>query len=403
MKYLVMECHPGYAVVLSDDGRFLKAANMHYEIGQTVTDIVEVCMPEVVQAPRKSRRWMTTLTTAAACLVLAVSSLFYTGQTPYASVYMKINPEVRVDVNRADTVVGVEGMNTDGETLLDGYQFKKKDLDLVMDELVDRAIDMGYLHAGGTVTLSLDADEEWVGNHSQHLSEHLNTHLTERIEVTVDVGPKNAPQPQAAPPAEPIVIPVDPEYYEHYGESDYDDDDDDDDDRDDRDDDDDDDDGDSGYEDGASDYRENAKSNYGSGGASDYEPEDAASAYEDDRDGESGYDAPEEAESAYDAPEEADSPYDAPEEAESSYDAPEEPDSPYDAPEEAESAYDPPEEAESSYDSDDGGSGYEAPEDDGVTDYGSSGGSDYEEEEEDEDSGYEEEDSDEEEKSDYDD
>ena len=28
MNYLVMECHPGYAVVLSEDGRFLKAANL---------------------------------------------------------------------------------------------------------------------------------------------------------------------------------------------------------------------------------------------------------------------------------------------------------------------------------------------------------------------------------------
>lgn len=27
MSYLVMECHPGYAVLLDEEGRFLKAAN----------------------------------------------------------------------------------------------------------------------------------------------------------------------------------------------------------------------------------------------------------------------------------------------------------------------------------------------------------------------------------------
>ena len=27
MKYLIMECHMAYAVVLDEDGRFLKAAN----------------------------------------------------------------------------------------------------------------------------------------------------------------------------------------------------------------------------------------------------------------------------------------------------------------------------------------------------------------------------------------
>ena len=40
MNYLVMECHPGYAVLLDEEGRFLKAANLRYEIGQTVYDPV---------------------------------------------------------------------------------------------------------------------------------------------------------------------------------------------------------------------------------------------------------------------------------------------------------------------------------------------------------------------------
>ena len=40
MSYLVMECHPGYAVLLDEEGRFLKAANLRYEIGQTVYDPV---------------------------------------------------------------------------------------------------------------------------------------------------------------------------------------------------------------------------------------------------------------------------------------------------------------------------------------------------------------------------
>ena len=29
MSYLVMECHPGYAVLLDEEGRFFKAANLH--------------------------------------------------------------------------------------------------------------------------------------------------------------------------------------------------------------------------------------------------------------------------------------------------------------------------------------------------------------------------------------
>lgn len=40
MSYLVMECHPGYVVLLDEEGRFLKAANLRYETGQTVYDPV---------------------------------------------------------------------------------------------------------------------------------------------------------------------------------------------------------------------------------------------------------------------------------------------------------------------------------------------------------------------------
>ena len=47
MSYVVMECHPGYVVLLDEEGRFLKAANLRYEVGQTVYD--PVLMKEDVQ------------------------------------------------------------------------------------------------------------------------------------------------------------------------------------------------------------------------------------------------------------------------------------------------------------------------------------------------------------------
>lgn len=34
MSYIVMECPPAYAVLLDEEGRFLKAANLHYEVGR---------------------------------------------------------------------------------------------------------------------------------------------------------------------------------------------------------------------------------------------------------------------------------------------------------------------------------------------------------------------------------
>ena len=66
MKYLVMEIHPGYAVVLDEEGRFIKAANLHYEIGQKVTDIIEMQVSNT-SPRRKTGKIITGIAAMAAC------------------------------------------------------------------------------------------------------------------------------------------------------------------------------------------------------------------------------------------------------------------------------------------------------------------------------------------------
>ncbi len=186
MKYMVMECHPGYAVVLSEDGQFLKAANRNYTVGETVTDVILMQVPQK-QEKKNILRLMRPLVAVAACLVLMFTVFFYQNGA-YASVYITINPQVRIDVNRRDMVVGLEGVNQDGIDLIAGYEYSRKDLDTVMDELVQRAITMGYLHEGGQVTLTLDgADEQWKTQQTDHLSQQLNQYLAQTITVTIDV------------------------------------------------------------------------------------------------------------------------------------------------------------------------------------------------------------------------
>lgn len=186
MKYMIMECHPSYAVALDESGRFLRVANMRYEPGQTVTEVIPMQLPEKTQ--KTSRTWIRSLAAAAACFVLLLGAVFMMNRAPYASVYLSINPEVRVDVNRSDKVVGIEGVNQDGVNLIENYEYMKKDLDLVMDELVDLAIEKGYLHPGGAINLTLEAtDETWVKNHENALPDQLNTYLTDKITVDIHV------------------------------------------------------------------------------------------------------------------------------------------------------------------------------------------------------------------------
>lgn len=204
MKYLVMECHPGYAVVLDEDGRFLKVTNQRYTVGQTVTDVVEMQIPP--QAPQKKRKpWLCSLAAMAACLLLFVlPSVFRTEELPYASVYLTINPEVRIDVDQIDTVVGLAGENADGEVLIDGYAYADKTLEQVCDELIDRAMEMGFLHPGGQISLTLDTDDDqWIVEHRQSLTDNLNRYLTDKISVTIVIG-DTADNPQQ------VIIPIEP-------------------------------------------------------------------------------------------------------------------------------------------------------------------------------------------------
>ena len=40
MRYMVMETHLAYAVVLGQDGSVLKVANRRYQVGEKVNDII---------------------------------------------------------------------------------------------------------------------------------------------------------------------------------------------------------------------------------------------------------------------------------------------------------------------------------------------------------------------------
>ena len=87
-----------------------------------VTDLGEMEIPESRRdEKRKGRRWIYTLAAAAACLMLAATSMLQAGNRTYGSVYMTIHPDVRIDVNLKDLVVDLEVIIQSGLELIDGY------------------------------------------------------------------------------------------------------------------------------------------------------------------------------------------------------------------------------------------------------------------------------------------
>ena len=253
MSYLVMECRPAYAVVLDEQGRFVRVPNLGYEVGQRLDDVV-MLEAEVLSfeqaSPRRARRGLVAALAAAACLCALVIGGFAVWQTPIGTVHMSINPEVGIDVNHFDRVVGIEGENEDGEKLIEGFSYYGRPIDEVSDDLALRAKDQGYLVPGGTIKISVESDdEEWRVATEDRLIVELEVHLEQPVAPepeVVEADPAEEPPEQVAPEAEapeaPAPAPVQPapSYDDDWDDDDDGDDDDWDDDDDDGDDDDDD-------------------------------------------------------------------------------------------------------------------------------------------------------------------
>jgi len=188
MNYIVMECHTGFAVLLDENGRFVKAANLHYRVGDTVTDPVLMNDTRITGRKRHSI-WPQVAGVLAACLTLILALLVYQHFTePVSTVVLRINPDVQIDLNRGGKVVALEGLNTDGTALLRGYDSRGKDLLTVSTELIGRAIEAGYLTAGDKVTFSIDAvDDAHFEAYGIALRRGVGAYLAERLDVMLQI------------------------------------------------------------------------------------------------------------------------------------------------------------------------------------------------------------------------
>ena len=203
MSYLVMECGLSYAVVLDEAGRFLKAANLGYQVGQTLDHVL--LLEEKKQPTLRQRMVPLAAAVACLCLMLLVSVEFFF--LPVGSVRMQINPEVRMEVNRVNQVIGLEGLNQDGNDLIDGYGYRWKSVEEVSDDLADRAVEMGFLTDGGSIGLTAESDDDdWNANTVHAILAELENHLGSRVELVDGALPEEEDSSQS-------VIVISPEDY----------------------------------------------------------------------------------------------------------------------------------------------------------------------------------------------
>ena len=225
MKYLVMETAQSYAVLLDEQGRFVKSANLGYEIGDTVTEPILMRDTPLEKVNGRSKIVTRVVATigAIAAIILIVFGLnrYQERMNPYTSIFMTINPEVEIVLNKAGDVIQITGQNEDGRLLIVDYEQQSKNKNVVANDLVDRAMELGYLAEGGQVALAIDTPDKDLFR--QYVSE-LRRELAGRSNITVIITdmdnrnrvPDERPEPEVKP-----EIPAEPTEDSGYDESSY--------------------------------------------------------------------------------------------------------------------------------------------------------------------------------------
>ncbi len=160
MKYLVMECHEDYAVLLDEEAGFVKAKNTGLTVGETIEN--PQFLPDTSVSHRSIIMKVTYgLAAAAACVAVAFGINYYNEyMTPYSNIRLSINPDVEMTLNHHGQVLSVKGLNEDGEMLIDGYDPKRQDKLVVADDLIERAIDMGFLSDDAIIIFDIDTPDQ---------------------------------------------------------------------------------------------------------------------------------------------------------------------------------------------------------------------------------------------------
>ncbi|RVU54342.1 hypothetical protein [Anaerosphaera multitolerans] len=176
MKYLIVEVHPAYVVALDEEGRFLRAANLNYEVGSTVEEIVPLEVKE-----RKLNSRIFSLLASVACICIVAIGVYRVNFMPYGTVNLKINPSVAITLNKREKVLKLEGKNKSGEELIGDYDIKGKNDIEVIEDLADRALEREILKDDGKISVvTISKNAKWKDKVESNIIDNLNLHLENR-------------------------------------------------------------------------------------------------------------------------------------------------------------------------------------------------------------------------------
>ncbi len=160
MKYMVMQCCKCHAVLMDEEGRYVFAANLGYEAGQSVTNPVIMAEKE-----KSSNRIivMRRIVAAAACIgIISVPCYSYYARNlkTCSAVTITSHAGISMELNSAGKVIRLQSDSEYGREIIETYDIKGKDKLEAANEILQIEISDGYLSDGDTVDVYIESKND---------------------------------------------------------------------------------------------------------------------------------------------------------------------------------------------------------------------------------------------------
>lgn len=195
MKYIVMESHKGYAVLMDEDSHFVRAANLHYTVGQTVTS--PFILEEDKKRPLIKHSVFVKIAAAAACLMLiSAAGLNYYSKNFKTRSVLTIGSDfyIQLELNSKGKVIRMNSATADGQNVLDHCTSKDKNMVGTVNDILAVMQEQGYITEEDTVELYISADSRKDSASYKDEIEHEVSGPKLNVSVVDKHGPK-LPEP----------------------------------------------------------------------------------------------------------------------------------------------------------------------------------------------------------------
>lgn len=180
VKGIIMEVHKNKAVVLTKEGSFLEIdkGDRALEIGQEIT---------LDNNKRLKRQIIRRFVSAAAAFILLITTGYgvYGYYTPYGYVNVDINPSVEIAYNLYNRVIGLKGLNEDGNILISKMNdYKNKSIENVINEVIDKAVEEAYVKPEEENLILITITEKKDKIDDDKIYQSVDSHIKEKVKNT---------------------------------------------------------------------------------------------------------------------------------------------------------------------------------------------------------------------------